>query len=182
MDITEAPLKGVYIITPKVIGDERGYFMESFKKEHFAAHDIDHAFVQDNESLSVQKGTLRGLHYQLPPYEQAKLVRVVRGAIYDVAVDIRKSSPTFGQWFGIELNETNKRQLYIPRGFAHGFVTLEPNVIVQYKVDQYYNAEADRGIIWNDPAINIDWPEGPFVLSNKDKHHPTLAQATLPND
>lgn len=179
MDITAAPLEGVYVISPHAIGDERGYFMESFKMDRLKALHINTAFVQDNESLSVQKGTLRGLHYQLPPYEQAKLVRVVTGAIYDVAVDIRKGSATFGQWFGIELNETNKRQLYIPRGFAHGFVTLEPNVIVQYKVDQYYNAAADRGIVWNDPDINIAWPEGPYILSEKDKQHPNLAQSPL---
>lgn len=180
MDIKEAPLKGVYVITPKVIADERGYFMESFRNDRFIAEQIDATFVQENESLSAQKGTLRGLHYQLPPYEQAKLVRVVRGAIYDVAVDIRESSPTFGQWYGIELNEVNKRQLFIPRGFAHGFVTLEPNVIVQYKVDQYYNADADRGIMWNDADLNIDWPEGAFILSKKDTQHPSLQQAQLP--
>lgn len=154
--------------------------MESYKKIVLEQSGIKLDFVQDNESLSVQKGTLRGLHYQLPPYEQAKLVRVVQGAIYDVAVDIRRQSATFGQWFAVELSAQNKKQLLIPRGFAHGFVTLEPNTLVQYKVDHYYAAEADRGIIWNDPQIGITWPEGPYTLSAKDQKHPLLADAELP--
>lgn len=177
MKYTVTPLEGVYVFEPRVIDDQRGYFMESFKEQWLQNLNLEVNFIQDNESLSIQKGTLRGLHYQLPPYEQTKLIRVIRGSVFDVAVDIRKSSHTFGQWFGTVLNEENKKQLFIPKGFAHGFVTLAPHTRVTYKVDQYYVATADRGIIWNDPQIDIKWPDGSFILSDRDTLHPRLQEA-----
>jgi dTDP-4-dehydrorhamnose 3,5-epimerase len=153
--------------------------MESYNRERFRSLGITAEFVQDNHSLSVEKGTLRGMHYQLAPKAQAKLVRVVAGAIYDVVVDIRRGSPTFGQWEGFLLDEENRRQLFVPRGFAHGFCTLAPNTQVQYKVDEFYAPAYDRGIAWNDPALAIDWPAEQPVLSEKDGRHPLLANAEI---
>lgn len=166
-----------FLIEPKVFGDHRGFFMESYNQATFAAAGIQHQFIQDNHSLSVEKGTLRGLHYQLAPKAQTKLIRVLRGAIYDVIVDIRKSSPTYGQWQGFELSADNKWQLLVPKGFAHGFVTLTDNVEVEYKVDELYSAEHDRGIAWNDPVLAIDWGVISPILSQKDKNNPLLADA-----
>lgn len=182
MDITPLYLKGACLIEPKVHGDHRGFFMESYNEEMFKKMGIHQNFVQDNHSLSAEPGVLRGLHYQLDPKAQTKLVRVISGAIYDVIVDIRKSSPTFGQWIGVILSADNKRQLLVPRGFAHGFCTLVPQTQVIYKVDEYYSPENDRGILWNDPALNIDWPIRNPVLSDKDKKHPVLADAELDFD
>lgn len=140
---------------------------------------ITYNFVQDNQSLSAEVGVLRGLHYQLTPKAQTKLIRVLSGVIYDVIVDIRRNSPTFGQWVGVILSEYNKRQLLVPIGFAHGFCTLVPNTQVLYKVDEYYSPENDRGILWNDPALGIDWPISSPVLSDKDQRHPLLKDAEI---
>jgi dTDP-4-dehydrorhamnose 3,5-epimerase len=177
MKLFETKLPGVKLIEPAVFGDNRGFFMESYNVEVFRRHGITHTFVQDNHSLSVDAGVLRGLHYQLNPKAQTKLVRVTAGAIYDVVVDIRKGSPTYGQWQGFILSAANKRQLLVPKGFAHGFCTLAPNTEVQYKVDEFYSPEHDRGIAWNDPALGIDWPASAPILSEKDGKHPRLAEA-----
>jgi len=181
MDIIKTGLEGVFIVNPKVFTDNRGYFFESFRKSFIEAaigEKVD--FLQDNESKSL-KGTLRGLHYQLPPFSQAKLVRVVKGAILDVAVDIRRSSETFGRYVAVELNEENKYQLFIPNGFAHGFLTLQDDTIVAYKVDNYYSKGHDRGIRFDDPKIAINWPigKGKILLSEKDKALPYLEDAEV---
>lgn len=178
MNVIDTSLPGVKIIEPKVFGDHRGWFMETYSDAIFANAGIDIKFLQDNQSFSAAKGTLRGLHYQLNPKAQTKLVRCSKGAIFDVAVDIRKGSPTFGKWFGLELSEGNKKQLLIPKGFAHGFMTLTDDVEVQYKVDELYAPNCDRGIIWNDPAIGIEWPiDISPVLSAKDEKAPLIAEA-----
>lgn len=177
MKIIETRFKDAFVIEPKVFGDRRGFFMESYNDKVFKELGLDYQFIQDNHSLSVEVGTLRGLHYQLEPYAQTKLVRVIRGAIYDVIVDIRKGSPTYGEWQGFILSEGNKRQLLVPKGFAHGFCTIVPNTEVLYKVDNYYSPEHDRGICWNDPDLNIDWPTNSPILSEKDSKHPRLAEA-----
>ena len=173
---TETKLKGVYVLEPQVFGDARGWFMESWSKRKMEAAGIAVDFVQDNQSYSAQKGTLRGLHYQLDPMSQAKLLRATRGAIFDVAVDIRRGSPQFGQWVGVELSAENKRQLFIPRGFAHGFITLTDDVEVQYKADNYYAPECDGNIRWDGPDIAVAWPIAPTILSPKDEQAPTLKE------
>jgi dTDP-4-dehydrorhamnose 3,5-epimerase len=169
MNILDTPLSGLKIIEPDVYSDARGYFFESFHSGKWANHGIDCLFVQDNESFSTY-GVIRGLHYQLAPYAQAKLVRVISGAVFDVAVDIRKGSPNFGQWFGIELSSENKRQLFIPHGFAHGFSVLSPTAIFTYKCDGYYNKESERAIRFDDPELAIDWqiPGDKGLVSAKD--------------
>ncbi|WJV21044.1 dTDP-4-dehydrorhamnose 3,5-epimerase [Rossellomorea marisflavi] len=178
MKLTNTNLEGVVVLEPNVFGDHRGWFMETYNEEDLLKSGINIKFVQDNHSFSATKGTLRGLHYQLDPKAQTKLVRCTRGEIYDVAVDIRKGSPTYGQWFGTELTAENKRQLLIPKGFAHGFMTLTENVEVQYKVDELYAPECDRGITWNDPEIRIEWPiDIKPVLSAKDEEAPVLKNA-----
>ncbi|WP_424766484.1 dTDP-4-dehydrorhamnose 3,5-epimerase [Paenibacillus sp. sgz302251] len=177
MKIVETNLPGVKLIEPAVFGDHRGFFMESYNEQVAHANGIPFAFIQDNHSLSGEAGVLRGMHYQLAPKAQTKLVRVTAGAIYDVVIDIRKGSPTFGQWQGFILSAANKRQLLVPQGFAHGFCTLVPNCEVQYKVDELYSPEHDRGIAWNDPALAIDWPTSNPILSEKDGKHPVLADA-----
>jgi len=178
VNIIETSLPGVKVVEPKVFGDHRGWFMETYSLAELAKADINIDFVQDNQSFSAAKGTLRGLHYQLNPKAQTKLVRCTRGSIFDVAVDIRKGSPTFGKWFGIELSAENKKQLLVPKGFAHGFMTLTDDVEVQYKVDELYAPECDRGIIWNDPSIGIQWPMNITpVLSAKDEKAPLLNEA-----
>ena len=173
-------LDGVFLIKPKVFYDERGFFLETYKKSVFAEHGITVGFDQDNHSQSTH-GVLRGLHYQINPSAQGKLVRCIRGAVFDVAVDIRHNSPTFGQWVGYELSEENKHMLYIPVGFAHGFLTLSKCAELAYKTTHEYVAKDDRGILYNDPAINIAWPEidAPYVLSDKDKQQPLLALAEI---
>ena len=159
MNVIPTAIPDVLIIEPKVFGDERGFFYESFNQKVFnEATGLDVQFVQDNHSRSRQ-GVLRGLHYQLPPHAQGKLVRCVRGAVFDVAVDIRKSSPTFGKWVGVELSEANHRQLWIPLGFAHGFLTLSETADFLYKTTDYYTPTAERSIVWNDSAIGVIWPE-----------------------
>ncbi|WP_042354040.1 dTDP-4-dehydrorhamnose 3,5-epimerase [Bacillus rubiinfantis] len=177
MNLIKTKFPEAFLIEPKVHGDHRGFFMESYNHELLQKNDLNYTFIQDNHSLSQQAGTLRGLHYQLHPKAQTKLVRVTRGAIFDVIVDIRKNSPTFGMWQGFILSAGNKRQLLVPKGFAHGFCTLVENTEVQYKVDAYYSLEHDRGILWNDPHIAIDWPVTNPILSEKDTQHPLLADA-----
>jgi dTDP-4-dehydrorhamnose 3,5-epimerase len=179
MKVIQTKLDGVSIVEPAVHGDHRGFFMESYNSEKFQQHHIDFPFIQDNHSLSAEAGVIRGLHYQLNPKAQTKLVRVIFGAIYDVVVDIRKGSATFGQWVGVILSESNKRQLLVPKGFAHGFCTIVPNTQVVYKVDEYYSPECDRGILWNDPSLGIDWPTSQPVLSDKDQKHPLLKNAEI---
>ena len=178
MKVIETPLKDVMIIEPKVFGDHRGWFMETYNESKFKEAGIDIKFVQDNHSFSAVKGTLRGLHYQTNPKAQTKLVRCTKGAIFDVAVDIRKGSPTYGEWFGLELTEENKKQLLVPKGFAHAFMTLTEDAEVQYKVDEFYSPENDRSIAWDDAEINIDWPESITpILSEKDQNAPNLKEA-----
>lgn len=179
MNVTPLKLTDAFLLEPVVHGDHRGFFMESYNDLQFKQHGISYNFIQDNQSLSAEAGVLRGLHYQLSPKAQTKLVRVLAGAIYDVIVDIRKSSPTFGQWVGVILSEHNHRQLLVPKGFAHGFCTLVPNTQVLYKVDEYYSPENDRGILWNDPALGIDWPTSNPTLSDKDQRHPLLKDAEM---
>ena len=179
MKFTRQSIPDVVLIEPTVHGDNRGYFVETFRQDLFeAAVDYQVNFIQDNESKSG-KGVLRGLHYQLPPYTQAKLVRVIEGSVLDVAVDIRKSSPTFGQHVSVELTAENKHQLFVPHGFAHGFIVLSDSATFVYKVDNYYAPEYDRGIAFNDKDLAIDWqlPLEMLQLSDKDKSHPTLENA-----
>ena len=178
MTVIETQLPGVRILEPQVFGDARGWFMESWSQKKMEDAGIHVDFVQDNHSFSVERGTLRGLHYQLNPMAQAKLLRVSRGAVFDVAVDIRRGSPTYAQWIGIELSAENYRQLFIPRGFAHGFITLTDNVEVQYKADNLYAPDCDGNIRWDDPAIGVAWPFTPVVLSEKDAIAPSLAERT----
>ena len=171
----ETRLPGVYILEPQVFGDQRGYFMETYSTRAFAELGITNTFVQDNQSFTARKGTLRGIHFQNDPMAQAKLVRVTRGAVMDVAVDLRKGSPTYLQWVAVELSAENKRILYIPRGFGHGFKTLTDNVEFCYKVDNLYSKEHDRGVRFNDPAIGVDWGEvKEELLSVKDTTSPLL--------
>lgn len=180
MKFTETSLEGVWIVEPQVFGDHRGWFMETYSESKFKDQGISLNFVQDNQSFSATKGTLRGLHYQLNPKAQSKLVRCTMGSIFDVAVDIRKGSPNYGQWFGIELSAENKKQLLIPKGFAHGFMTLVEDVEVQYKVDELYAPECDGGILWSDPSIGIKWPiDVKPVLSAKDETAPLLKDVDL---
>lgn len=174
MKITKTKLDGVVIIEPDVFGDNRGFFMESWNKKKMEEAGLFYDFVQDNHSKSTVKGTLRGIHFQKGDKAQAKLVRCVKGAVLDVAIDLRKNSPTFKQWVGIELSEENKKQLLIPRGFGHGFVTLTDDVEFLYKADNYYTSEADAGIRWNDPEIAVDWGVENPILSEKDKKNPFL--------
>jgi dTDP-4-dehydrorhamnose 3,5-epimerase len=174
MKITKTKLDGVVIVEPDVFGDNRGFFMESWNKKKMEEVGLYYDFVQDNHSKSTVKGTLRGIHFQKGDKAQAKLVRCVKGAVLDVAVDLRKNSPTFKQWIGVELSEENKKQLLIPRGFGHGFVTLTDDVEFLYKADNYYALEADAGIRWNDPDIGVDWCVENPILSEKDKNNPFL--------
>ena len=172
MKVTETALQGVYLVEPQVFGDQRGWFMESYSKLKLEQYGIDCDFVQDNHSFSAQQGTLRGLHFQRNPHAQAKLVRCVRGEILDVAVDIRQGSPQYLKWVAVKLSSDNKKQLFIPQGFAHGFLTLCDDVEVQYKADQYYAPEDDGGIAYDDPDIGVEWGEGEVILSEKDRRAP----------
>ncbi|MFC5401770.1 dTDP-4-dehydrorhamnose 3,5-epimerase [Cohnella soli] len=177
MKVIESRLQGVKLIEPAVHEDERGFFLESYHVDRYAANGIPQYFVQDNHSFSKEVGVLRGLHYQLEPRAQSKLVRVTAGAIWDVVVDIRQGSPTYGQWESFELSAANKRQLLVPQGFAHGFCTIATNTEVQYKVDCVYSKMHDRGIAWDDAKLAIQWPVLFPILSNKDANHPTLEEA-----
>ena len=181
MKFTPLAIPDVFLIEPKVFGDARGFFLESFRQDLFnQATGTNHEFIQDNHSRS-SKGVLRGLHYQLSPHAQGKLVRVVSGAVFDVAVDIRRSSATFGQWVGAELTAENHHQLWIPPGFAHGFAVLSDTADFVYKTTAYYAPESDRGVRWDDTDIGIQWPtlDVPFSLSDKDQKQPLLQQADL---
>ena len=181
LNVIPTPLDGAFILEPKVFGDARGFFMESYNRRDFAeATGLDLDFVQDNHSRS-RRGVLRGLHYQIKQ-PQGKLVRVVRGAVFDVAVDIRRSSPTFGRWAGVELSEDNQRQFWIPPGFAHGFLVLSESADFLYKASDWYAPEHERSIAWDDPAIGVEWPLqdiGTPLLSDKDRAAPALAQAEV---
>ena len=170
MEVIKTEIEGVVIIEPRIFNDERGYFYESFSQREFEEKVCRTTFVQDNQSKSSY-GVLRGLHFQKPPYSQSKLVRCIKGAVLDVAVDIRKGSPTFGKHVAVELSEENHRQLFIPRGFAHGFAVLTPEAVFQYKCDNYYNKESEGSVAWNDPQLAIDWriPADKVLLSEKDK-------------
>ena len=175
MEIIKTDIEGVVIIEPKVFGDARGYFFESYSQRDFETHGITSVFLQDNESKSCY-GVVRGLHFQMPPFAQAKLVRCVRGRVLDVAVDIRKGSPTFGKYVSAVLTGENMRQFFIPRGFAHGFVVLEDDTLFSYKCDNLYCKESERGLMFNDPALGIEWPkiDVEIKLSEKDQAHPAL--------
>ena len=179
MRITSTKIKNVLIIEPDVFEDNRGWFSETYNKEKLKYLGINIDFIQDNHSFSFQKGTIRGLHFQNKPYSQSKLVHCIRGSILDVVVDLQKDSPTYKQWVAIELTENNKKQLFIPKGFAHGFLTLADNTEVLYKVDNYYNKETERVICFNDPEIGIDWVENNPILSEKDNSAPFLKNCDL---
>ena len=172
MIVTETKLSGVYIIEPRVFGDNRGWFMETYNK--IKTPEIDCDFVQDNHSYSAQKGTLRGIHFQNPPMAQAKLVRCTRGILMDFAVDLRPESSLYGQWVGVELSAENKKQLFVPRGFGHAFITLTDDVEIVYKTDNYYSSEHDSGVKWSDPDIGINWGITQTILSEKDRSLPLL--------
>lgn len=177
MKAIETGFSGLFILEPNIYKDERGFFFESYSQKKFNEIGINSTFVQDNHVKSSEKDVLRGLHYQKPPYEQAKLVRVIKGSIYDVVVDLRRNSKTYKQWFGVELSESNFRQLYVPRGFAHAYLTLKPNCEVLYKVDNVYAPESEGGIIWNDSELSIDWQVNNPVISAKDKKLPSLSHS-----
>ena len=180
MEIIKTKIKDLLIVKPDVFEDERGYFFESFSKEKFKAFGLDLDFVQDNESKS-QKNVLRGLHFQKPPYAQGKLVRVVKGAVLDVAVDLRKDSDTYGQWEAIELTEENKLMYWVPAGFAHGFLTLRDETVFTYKCTNVYNKESEGSLLWNDPTLNIDWGSiSDLILSDKDLESPLFEQFNTP--
>jgi len=177
MKVTETKLEGVYIVEPQVFGDARGWFMETYSKKK--TPQIVNEFVQDNQSYSAQKGTLRGIHFQSHPMEQAKLLRCSRGALLDVAVDLRPDSKTFKQWIAVELTAENKKQIFIPRGFGHGFITLEDDTEIIYKTDNYYSYEHDRAILWSDPEIGVDWGTDSPIVSEKDKIAPLLKEVQI---
>lgn len=172
MKFTETELKGAYIIELEKREDERGFFARAFCVNELGKLGLDASIVQINNSLSVFKGTLRGMHYQLAPKAETKMVRCIKGALFDVAVDLRKDSPTYKKWIGVELSADNRKMLYVPKGFAHGFLTLEPNTEAFYLVTEFYSPEHERGLRYNDPAINIQWPFAPSVVSDKDLKHP----------
>jgi dTDP-4-dehydrorhamnose 3,5-epimerase len=180
MKVKETPIKGLLIIEPSVFNDDRGYFFESYRFEKYFEAGITHGFIQDNESKSV-RGVIRGLHYQINPHAQSKLVRVVQGAVFDVAVDLRQGSPTFGKWFGVELNDTDKSQFFIPRGFAHGFSVLSETAVFSYKCDNVYNKDSERGINPFDPKLAINWqiPENESIVSEKDRQAPGFDAAEM---
>ena len=178
MEVIKTEIEGVVIIEPRIFKDERGYFYESFSQRDFEEKVCRTTFVQDNQSKSSY-GVLRGLHFQKPPYCQSKLVRCIKGAVLDVAVDIRKGSPTFGKYVAVELSEDNHRQFFVPRGFAHGFAVLTPEAVFQYKCDNFYNKESEGSVAWNDPQLAIDWkiPADKVLLSEKDKQSKNIADA-----
>ncbi len=177
MKFHELPVQGAFLIELEKFGDSRGFFGRAFCRNEFADHGLATEFVQVNNSLSADKGTLRGMHYQLAPHAETKVVRCIRGALYDVIVDIRPDSPTFGKWHGEELSAENRNMLYVPRGFAHGFITLEDDTEAFYFVDNFYAPDHERGVRWNDPKFGIDWPIEPAVLSDKDQAHPDFDPA-----
>ena len=179
MEIIKTPIEGLFVLEPRVFRDARGYFVETYNEKRYREAGIDAQFVQDNQSCSSY-GVVRGLHFQKPPYAQAKLVCCTVGRVLDVAVDLRPESPTYGQWYGVELSEENKRQFFIPKGFAHGFSVLSESAIFTYKCDEFYHPEAEGGIQLNDPTLAIDWriPETARIISDKDTKHPTFDEYT----
>lgn len=182
MNVVGTSIEGLFIVEPRVFGDDRGYFFESYNSKEFAEKTgYDIVFVQDNESKS-KYGVVRGLHFQQPPYAQSKLVRVVKGSVLDVAVDIRKSSPTYGQYVAVELSEDNHRQFFIPKGFAHGFAVLTDEVVFQYKCDEFYAPTSEGALAWDDPDLDIDWgiPADKVILSEKDRHHGSFKDFVTP--
>ena len=180
MDVTRTEIPGVLLIKPKVFGDHRGFFCETYNRRLFAEHGLHIDFVQDNQAFSARAGVLRGLHFQTPPMAQTKLVRVVRGSVFDVVVDLRKGSPSYGRWQGFTLSAANSLQLFIPAGLAHGYMTLEPDTDFLYKVDRYYSPQHDGGILCTDPDLGIVWPSLPTILSDKDTRLPRLADFESP--
>jgi len=178
--IEATPLDGVKVVVPKKFEDSRGFFSETFHRERLLQAGIDAEFVQDNQSCSAAIGTIRGLHFQSPPFAQAKLIRVLKGRIFDAVVDIRRSSPTYGQHYAVELSAENFKQLFVPIGFAHGYCTLEPDTEILYKVTNYYAPEHDHGLAFDDPALGIAWPVAATILSEKDKRHPRFADLQSP--
>jgi dTDP-4-dehydrorhamnose 3,5-epimerase len=170
----DTPLIGLYVVEQQILSDDRGSFSRSFCAREFERHHLDATIAQCNISLNAKAGTLRGLHFQAPPHEEAKLVRCTRGAIYDVAVDIRPTSPTYLEWYAIELTPDNNRMMFVPRGFAHGFQTLVDNSEVFYVMFEFYHSESARGLRWNDPALAISWPLADPIISDRDKTHPLL--------
>jgi dTDP-4-dehydrorhamnose 3,5-epimerase len=177
MIFTETPLKGAFLIDLEKRGDERGFFARAFCEKEFSAHGLSSRFVQVNNSLSATKGTLRGLHYQLAPKAETKVVRCVRGALHDVILDLRPGSPTFGKTFAAELTAENRRMLYVPKGFAHSFITLADDTEVFYLTDEFYAPDLERGVRWDDPRFGIDWPAQPVVMSDKDRNYPDFDPA-----
>jgi dTDP-4-dehydrorhamnose 3,5-epimerase len=177
MNIIETDFEGLFVIEPKVFKDDRGFFFESFSDKALKEMGLNLNFVQDNHAMSIDKNVIRGLHYQKPPYDQTKLVRVTKGSVFDVVVDLRRNSKTFKQWFGIELSGVNFKQLLIPKGFAHGYLVLKPDTEFLYKVDNLYNPQSEGGIIWNDPSLNIDWFVNSPILSAKDTKLPPLEES-----
>jgi dTDP-4-dehydrorhamnose 3,5-epimerase len=177
VELIKTKLSGVVLLQPKVFGDHRGFFMESYTKSKLSDLGLDLEFVQDNHSLSEKAGTIRGLHYQTSPMATTKLVRALRGAILDVVVDIRTGSPTFSHWYSTIISAENKRQILVPKGFAHGMCTLVENTEIAYKVDQYYSPDHDEGFAWDDPEVGIEWPTSSPILSEKDKMQPRLKDA-----
>ncbi len=179
MIFTETKLKGAFVLEIKKIEDDRGFFGRSWCKNEMEEHGLNGEIVQANTSFSHRKGTLRGMHFQVPPYEEAKIIRCVRGAMYDVIIDLRPGSPTFRQWVGVELSQDNYKLFYVPEGFAHSFITLTDDVEVYYNVTAFYTPGAERGIRWNDKAFNIKWPIEPVVISTKDRDHPDFDDSML---
>lgn len=179
MDIQKFDCEGLLLIKPDVFSDERGHFLETFSYAKYAALGMPESFVQDNESFS-HRLVLRGLHFQVPPHAQGKLIRVVRGSIFDVAVDIRKNSPTFGKWISVVLSDENKYQFWIPAGFAHGFLSLEESTVINYKCTSLYHSASERTLLWNDPALQIAWPEKPQIVSSKDEKGELFADFNSP--
>ena len=177
MIFNKTPIEGVYLIDLEKRGDERGFFARTFCVQEFRQTGLVTQFVQVNNSLTGAKGTLRGMHYQLPPMAETKIVRCIRGALWDVVLDLRPASPTFGKWFGEELSADNRRMMYVPKGFAHGFITLTEDTEAFYFVDEYYGPDHERGVRWDDPRFNIQWPVTPTVVSDKDKNHPDFDPA-----
>ncbi len=180
MRFTSTGLPDLFVVEPRVFRDQRGFFQESYREEWFLDQGLDFRFIQDNHARSEAAGVLRGLHFQLPPKAQTKLVRVVRGAVFDVAVDLRAGSPTYGKWFGIELTAENFKQLLVPQGFAHGYMTLSPSAEFLYKVDNYFSPEHDAGLRWNDPDLGVEWPALEPVLSDKDRTLPLFRDFVSP--
>lgn len=179
MRFIPTPLEGAFLIEPDLKQDERGFFSRLYCEKEFTAHGLKNNFIQANNSLSASKGTLRGLHYQLSPMAEVKLVRCVKGAFFDLILDVREDSPTFGQSFGEVLTADNRKMMYVPEGFAHGFLTLSDNAEVIYLVSQYYSPDLERGIRWNDPMFHIKWPEEPSIISERDRSHALFSKSAL---